>query len=217
MKQRKAFSLLELTVATVISSFVLVSMASIYTAANKHVLQSYRSDAIKNGVSLSMRAIRNVMAQATRIDLPVDDGTNTRLAVATNVDPSGCYPIANPSTINGAPTPEWHLFCVDTTNVNNYKLYYHHGLLKGSCACPANCVIPNYAATVCGSNGGMLLAQYLSLIDPVFSSRHGSVAGGTGVRVTLHSIWNTGGAVNRTQHPVDYELDGVFNAAMRAR
>lgn len=214
MKKRNAFTLLELSVATAISSFVMISMASIYTAANKHVFQSYRSDAVKGGVSLSMRAMRQVMAQATRIDQPANGSTGTRLAVASNVDAlTGCHPIATTSFDTDAPAPKWHLFCIDSSNPNNLRLYYHSGNISTSCGCPGPCFFNNPAnTTACGSAGGVLLGQYLTA-GSGFSRVAGSVPGPTAVRASIHSIWNSGGSVSPTQHAVDYSLDGVFSAA----
>ena len=53
MKKRDAFSLMEVLVATMIFSFVALSMISVYYAANRNVLQNFRADKLKADVAIS--------------------------------------------------------------------------------------------------------------------------------------------------------------------
>ena len=120
MKQRSAFTFMEVLVATMIFSFVALSMTSVYYAANKNVLQNMRADKVKSDVSTSMRAIAVVMAQATRIQTPAVEGESDDLVVMTNVESastSPCCPMVPTSYGNAtALEPRWYRFCVDTNN-----------------------------------------------------------------------------------------------------
>ena len=215
MKKYPGFTLIELVVAILISGFIAVALATIYSTANRHIFQNYRGNTIKSDVSLGMRAIRNVMAQATRIDQPLSNTSGTRLLVASNVDQlTGCYPIGpGPAT--------WHLFCTVTSG-SNIQLYYHTGVYPNTCACPGPvpppCVQGNPAvSTICGSFGGTLLTQFLNTTS-VFSrsSTLGDIPANDSlsVRVRLHSVWL---AANRgygsVQRDVDYALDTTFSVS----
>jgi prepilin-type N-terminal cleavage/methylation domain-containing protein len=203
MIKRRGFSLMELMVATLIFGFIAVSLATLYSTANRHVFQNYRSNTVKGNVSLGIRAIRNVMAQANRIDAPAYDNTGTRLAVGVNVNSDNCYPITNL-----APAATWHLFCTINTG-GNIQLYYHTGAYPA----PPACVAVNPANNVnCGAAGGVMLTQHLNTNIPnIFSRLRGDVLGSRLlVRVNLNSIWNATG-VNSTQRAVDYYLDSTFS------
>ena len=133
MKKRNAFTLMEVLVATMIFSFVALSMVSVYYAANRNVLQNFRSDKLKSDVSTAKRAIANVMAQATNIVLPGEGSSGDNLVVLSNVssDASPCCPMADPATL-GAPAPKWHRFCIDGSR----RLWYYTGEVSGCGGCP---------------------------------------------------------------------------------
>ena len=103
---RKAFTLIELLVATVIIAFMLLSLVAIYSTANNHLLQSYRSNTVKANLSGGVKAITTMVRVANRIDSPPPGGSGNKLALAVNVDQmSGCYPI------NPAEGTHWHYIC----------------------------------------------------------------------------------------------------------
>lgn len=215
MKKRFGFTLIELVVGILISGFIAVSLATIYSTANRHIFQNYRGNTVKSDVSLGMRAIRNVMAQATRIDQPVINNSGTRLLVASNVDQlTGCYPIGpGPAT--------WHLFCT-LTNGSNIQLYYHTGNYPNVCACPGPvpppCAQGNPAvSTICGSSGGTLLTQFLNTTS-VFSRSWAlddiPMNDSLSVRVKLRAIWSAQGrGYGSVQRDVDYALDSAFSVS----
>lgn len=240
MKQRPAFTLMEVLVATMIFSFVGLSMMSVYFAANRNVLQNFRSDKLKSDLSTSMHAISIVMSQATRIVSPGEESSGDNLLVMTNVE-SGtsnpCCPMVPASY--GAPAPAWYRFCVDSSN----QLWYYSGMVntEGGAACGGCPNLTNYklradgSAQTCGAPGynRMLLASHLVRTVPVFSrvsqpppltSADGMVSRKTDVthtrlihskhtiNVFLNTVWNAEGShVNDSQTPVDYTLEGFFS------
>ena len=121
MTQRNGFTLAELVIASLIFGFMITSLATIYSTANKHMFQQYRQNTIKSGASVAMKAIVSKLTAATRIDCPCLPSpapcpagcsgvtAGNILAFAVNVDQnSGCFPI---STLATAPfTPSWHRF-----------------------------------------------------------------------------------------------------------
>jgi type II secretory pathway pseudopilin PulG len=214
MKKRDGFSLVELTAATLISSFIAVSLATIFATANRQLFQNFRGNTIKADVSIGMHAIRNAMAIATRLDEPAINTTGSRLATASNVDQlTGCYPI---SDLDEA---RWSLFCTATTD-GNTRLYYYSGTYPAdsSCACPNDCATTNPAANIatCGSGGGTVLAQFLNT-EQVFS-RSWSMTDippddFLPVRVKLRAIWNPPTGLASTQRKEDYSLDSTFSVS----
>ena len=233
MKQRSAFTLMEVLVATMIFSFVALSMSSVYYAANKNVLQNIRSDKFKSDVSTSMHAISVVMAQATRIQSPAVDGESDDLVVMTNVESSStnpCCPMVPTSYGNATDlTPRWYRFCVDTSN----RLWYYTNTLGTCNGCPNTTgysftVNGSYTST-CGSTGNnrMLLATSLNRTVKLFSRKrqptpHNSTSGmakrasntahtriidnKNTINVFIRTVWNG----NATQTPVDYTLESFF-------
>ena len=217
MKRHSAFTLVELIVATMIFSFMSLSMLSIYYAANKHVFQNYRSDKVKADLSTAMRAVGSVLAQSTRIDSPAKYSSGNVLLTAANVESgsSPCYPMVSSSFDSSAPAPTWHMFCVTGGN-----LYYYSGNISYSSAnaCP-NPTVTSFsnpgAGVVCGSTGNnmMLLASNITTAQNIFSREITSVTRLTNpstVRVFLNTKWNTNRSVNATQNPVDHTLEGYF-------
>ena len=225
MKKRAGFTLTELIVATMISGFIAVSMITIYSTTNRHVFQNYRGNTVKSDAALGMRAIRNAMAQATRIEAPAQNSTGGQLLVIANMDKiTNCYPMAPAETVN------WYLFC--TVNVaGNVKLFFHSGTIAGACACPgsaavtpATCAAPNIVVN-CGANQSnvMQLTQFLNTSAPVFSRSWtlGDIPAGDNlsVRVRLRSVWTAAGRgsgaadavdFSATQRNVDTSLDSTF-------
>lgn len=235
MKQRSAFTLMEVLVATMIFSFVGLSMMSVYFAANRNVLQNFRSDKLKSDLSTSMHAMSVVLAQATRVVTPTEGSSGYDLLVMTNVE-SGtsnpCCPMV--PTSYGAPAPMWYRFCVDTTAK---KLWYYSGTVSTCNGCPN---LTNYAISAagstqsCGSPGynRMLLASNLVTTVPTFSRVQQPAPltslSGMAVRTTspthtrivnnkhtmsvyLNTVWNAAGShTNDTQTPVNYTLESFF-------
>jgi len=211
MKKRLGFTLIELTTAALISSFIAVAMATIYSTASNHIFQNYRGNKVKTDAALGMRAIRNAMAQATRIDEPAFNSTGERLSIAANVDQ-----LTGHSPLSPSDAATWHLFCTVTEPDGNIKLYYQFGAYPACNVLSAGAVPPicppNPAINeVCGA--GILLAQYLDT-DQVFSRRPADVSGSKSlVRVTLHSQWFAAiRGFGSNQRDIDYMLDTVFSA-----
>ncbi|MBI4802686.1 MAG: prepilin-type N-terminal cleavage/methylation domain-containing protein [Elusimicrobia bacterium] len=184
MTDRKGFTLAELLIAVLIFGFMISSLATIYSTANKHMFQQYRTNTIKSGAAVAMKDIVNNLMAANRIDCPCSSSSpcpagcpgtaaNT-LAFAVNVDQnSGCYPI---STLATAPfTPSWHYFCL-----SGRTLYHHTGTLAGGTGCPSavGCTSPtcfteaSYPA-FCGPGGGGTTVTQLSnmiTLDPLIGA-----------------------------------------------
>ncbi len=227
MNKRSGFTLTELVVATMISGFIAVSLITVYSTANRHVFQNYRGNTVKSDAAIGMRAIRNAMAQATRIDSPGENSTGNRLEVVSNVDSlTGCYPIYRDPDNRFYSPPSWYIFC--TVNVSgNTKLFYYSGTFGGSCACPGNpCAVPVIPNVNCGANGNnvMQLAQFLNTAVPVFSRSWSLLDVPNGdklsVRVQIHSVWQAAGRgttgtnaydFSTTQRDVDTSLDSTFS------
>ena len=55
--RRGGFTLIELIVATMISSFIALSLVTIYSTANRHVFQTSRANAVKADLSVAMKAL----------------------------------------------------------------------------------------------------------------------------------------------------------------
>lgn len=228
MKKRYAFTLVEVLVATMIFTFVSLSMMSVYFAANRHVLQNYRADKLKADLATAMRAITTVAAQATRIDSPAANAETNDLILATNIESGAtpCYPMVTSTNDAAAPTPTWYRFCwkqyVAPRDTNNGDLYFHYGTITGSVACPnstgAGFTNPGSGFTCGSGNNAMLLATEVTRTTNLFSrkihtatdAKPTRLMNNSTVRVYLNSKWNTGGTFNATQNPVDYTLEGYF-------
>lgn len=233
MKQRRAFTLVELILAVFIFSYMSASLATIYATTNRHMFQNYRKNVIKTGVLVSMRAIQNNLSLATRIDAPLDNNWGNVLAFATNVDQlSGCYPV-NQDSVNGnsalnipANPPAWHYFCVanDPMIPGTRSLYYHTANLPPGtpCGSPGASVWNGvYPVPSCGASlGGQRVTLLMQHVSPspamsgfLFSRRSadtGTNALGA-VRVNLRSFWDSAGrGFGSAARNVDFSLDTVI-------
>lgn len=216
MKQRRAFTLVELIIAVFIFSYIAASLATIYSTTNRHMFQNYRRNVIKTDVLISMRSIQAGLTQATRLDLPVQGGQNNVLAFATNVDQaSSCYPI------NNAQPAAWHYYCRgnDPLIPGSFNLYYHTAQLPGGTPCGStNPSVWNgvYPVPACGANiGGQTVTLMMRHVNPasgfMFSRRPADGIDAVGsVRVTLRSFWSAAGrGFGSSQRDVDFTLDSV--------
>ncbi len=219
MKTRGAFTLIEVMVAVLIFSYMIASLATIYSTSQRHFFQNYRSDVIKTGVVVAMKALQNTLPTATRIDWPARNARDTVLKFASNVDQlTGCYPInpALPST--------WYLFCLgnDASTPGYQSLYYYNGNVGGSsaataCGKAAPAIFnPNlyYAVPNCGGTpGATKLMQYAVPSAGYIFSRipaDGAAAPGA-VRVSLRSFWQaTAHSFGRAQHDVDFSMNTLL-------
>lgn len=179
MKQHAGFTLMEVLVSTMIFSFVGLSMISVYYAANRNVLQNFRSDKLKADVATSMRAIGSVMAQATSIVTPTEGGSGFNLVVMSNVESGTSYPccpmVPTDSPYYG-PAPKWYRFCVQTTDSAKQRgrLWYYSGNVSTCNGCPntASYSISRSGSTIaCGAKGNnrLLLASNIDMAVPIFS------------------------------------------------
>ena len=194
--KRAGFTLLELVVAMLIFGFMVTSLATIYSAANKHMFQNYRMNTFKSNASISMKVITTRLQEANRIDAPGLNASGAILAFAVNVDQmNGCYPI------NPAEPVTWHYFChsslVTADCPSGSCLYYHTGPIIGGVGCPGPAWVANYPVTFCGPGGSTvppstitLLASYIyPSVTPVLFSRQ-SIAGSDLVKISLRVRWD---------------------------
>ncbi|MDD2804586.1 MAG: type II secretion system protein [Elusimicrobiales bacterium] len=216
MKQRNAFTLVELIISVFIFSYIAASLATIYSTTNRHMFQNYRRNVIKTDVLVSMRAIQAGLTQATRLDLPAPGTQNNVLAFAFNVDQnSSCYPV------NGALTASWHYYCrgADPLIAGSWNLYHHTADLPAGTPCgnPAASVWNGvYPVPNCGANiGGQTVTLMMRHVSPpsgfMFSRRAVDGVDAVGaVRVTLRSFWSAAGrGFGASQRDVDFSLDSV--------
>ena len=54
---KKGFTLIELLIAILLFGFMAMSLATIYSTANKHMFQQYRHNAVKSAASVAMKDI----------------------------------------------------------------------------------------------------------------------------------------------------------------
>jgi len=217
MKKRSAFTLMELMVAILIFGFMSAAMASIYSTANRAMFQNYRGNFVKGGVTVSMRAINNVMAQATRIDSPLAGAKGNILSLAANVDQlTGCYPVKT-----GVPVVA-HYFCAEGSN-----FWYNSATVgaNGACACPPSGSLAGTCGNalpypaVCGSGGSGTWVQLMSssLYYPnndVFSRRSAEgVNDNMAVRVSVTGKWAPTGGLTTLQRNVNFTLQSTFSVS----
>ena len=222
---RKGFTLMELVLATLMFGFMMMSLASIYSTANRHMFQSYRQNIIKSNASTAMKTITVRLSEANRIDLPTTGLPGNALAFAVNVDQtSGCYPV------NPAITPTWHYFCyIPKAGANctpaDCLLYYHTANYTGPVGggCPSGGVtVPTYPLAFCGPGGGgavTLLASWVypdpASPNPTLFSRtrpFDATLGNTLVTISLRVLWDpalaaaAGRDFRTAAHPIDTTL-----------
>lgn len=215
---RKGFTLIELVLASLMFGFIMMSLASIYSTANKHMFQSYRQNTVKSTVSTAMKSITNSLAEANRIDLPAIGGDGDSLRFAVNVDQNGCYPI------NPALPVSWHEFCYapgKTAQCPSGNCLYHHtgavAVPGGNTGCPDGtawpAVYPVFSG-LCGNAVGTV-TQLAAFVEPpagtpIFS-RSGAL-GATVVNIRLRVLWDpaatavAGRDFRTTATPIDTTL-----------
>lgn len=222
MKQRSAFTLVELILAVFIFSYMSASLATIYATTNRHMFQNYRRNTIKTGVLVAMRAIQNNLSVATRIDSPADGGWGNVLAFATNVDQaSACFPV------NAAEPAAWHYFCLanDPLIPGSRSLYYHTANLPAGTPCGS--AAPStwsgvYPVPSCGANlGGQTITLLMQHVSPspamgsvLFSRRPADTGSNSlgAVRVNLRSFWSAAGrGFGSAARDVDFSLNTVIS------
>ena len=239
MQKRPGFTLAELILAVLIFSFMMTSLATIYSTSSRNMFQNYRGDVIKTNVGVAMRAVHNNLAVATRIDAPAAGDAGDILDFATNVDQiTGCYPVYNdPLKVND--DPAWHHFCIgpDPDPVLAAQgvrdLFYHTAPITGGTGCSSVApttwggVYPVPAGSCGQALGGptvLLLMQFASP-NPVFFSRRptetvlvngvAKVTQGVNeadtVRVMLRSWWRPlVRGFGKSQRDVDFTMDTVI-------
>jgi prepilin-type N-terminal cleavage/methylation domain-containing protein len=221
IKKCHGFTLVELIISVLIFSFMMASMATVYSTANRYMFQNYRGNVIKSSAGLSMKAIQSTLSTATRIDLPAYGNTGTVLAYAANVDQTtGCYPI---TTVAPA---AWYYFCVaaDPQDATVQDLYYHTGTIAGGtgCAAAAPTIWTLSYPPFCGCSGAGCGSSVMILMKNVTGvpfSRSG-VTSPDLVHVTLHSLWQAsarGFGQLGAQRDVDFTLDTVVKASVPAQ
>ena len=220
MKTRPGFTLAELLLAVIIFSFMMTSLATIYSTANRNMFQNYRANIVKTNVGIAMRAIQNTLVGATRLDTPIYGASGNILAFATNVDQNtGCYPVNTDASssrliqgvyLSAASPPAWHYFCVaqDATTPGVTALYYHTGLIPlGPPGTGCDSATPaiwdrngaNGYPAFCGFEGGGTVTLLMQIKDnsapvvipPLFSrSNADNVYEKDLVLVRLRSYWS---------------------------
>ncbi|MBI4655427.1 MAG: type II secretion system protein [Elusimicrobia bacterium] len=205
MKHQRAFTLVELIIATAIFSFVLIpSLVAIYSTASKHMFQNYRQNQMHNTLLVSMKAIQNALAGATRVDSPAINTNSDRLAFAENVDSvTGCYPIDSNSPVY------WHYFCISGT-----RFYYHRSNpIGGGGGCPQGGAFGNpYPSCGASTPVRMELANDWTLptLSVQFTRRSGMFDPDIGLVVTEPDLveirlgvnWQPTGGYRATARPV---------------
>ncbi|MEW5951736.1 MAG: prepilin-type N-terminal cleavage/methylation domain-containing protein [Elusimicrobia bacterium] len=229
MKKRKAFTLVEMMVALVIFSFMLMSMSSIYITAEKHMFQNYRHDRMRTSLTSAMKFLKTTMAQASRIDSPVFGNNSNILAFASNVDPNGCYPIDGV-----AANSRWHYFCMTncpagyTGITPGYGtpqcLYYHTQAIAGGGGCPGGAAWNPGGAypLTCGiqTRGA---GETVTLLMPFVAtppnapnflfSRSGTLERNT-VRAAIRLWWTPPVSLQNVSRPLDTTMETYLSANM---
>lgn len=217
MTKRAGFTLVELIIAVFIFGYMAASLSTIYATSHRHMFQNYRSNTIKTGALVSMRAIQNNIVPATRVDSPGPGAQSNILAFAVNVDQmSSCYPI------NSAMNASWHYFCLanDSSTPGFRSLYYHTGNLPGGNPCTSSTPSiwnGSYPVARCGSSGGTItkLSQFITTPatgGSLFSRRTADGVNDTGsVRVRLRAFWPAASrGLGSAQRDLDFSLDTVL-------
>lgn len=223
-KFRRAFTLTELLISSLIFGFMLLSMATIYSTANKHLFQNYRQNALKTSALIGLQSITARLQEANRIDLPAPNTAGNSLAFAVNIDQlTGCYPINSKPT---APAATWHVFChapaVNGACPFGNCLWHHSGTKGGGGGCPNApfwAGLGSYPAIVCGVSGGNSIVQLASNIDvttPIFSRRAADNVIGTDiVKVMLHVLWDPAVVVAGDYRSTGQKVDTTYTTAIR--
>ncbi|OGR41395.1 MAG: hypothetical protein A2X35_10315 [Elusimicrobia bacterium GWA2_61_42] len=210
-KYRRAFTLAELLIATIIFGFMMTSMAGIYSTANKHMFQNYRQNTIKSSALVAMKTITSRLQEANRIDVPAPNASGNTLAFAINVDQlNGCY------RINSQVVPTWHYVClapaINIACPYGNCLYYHTGDIAGGGGCPAGPFwsVGSYPVGACGQAvAGQTVTQLSAHVIPVtslFSRTAADVAGKPVVKVRMRVFWDP--ATNFTPGTRDFRTAG---------
>jgi len=226
LKFRKGFTLAELVIATLIFGFMIISLALIYSSANKHLFQSYRMNTFKSNASIAMKSITARLQEANRIDAPGLGASGAILAFAVNIDQlSGCYPV------NPAEPASWHYFCHAASITNECPsgscMYYHTGTIIAPVgnSCPNGPVLwmaTDYPVPACGGPYGtvtLLSSDIFPTTSPELFSRRSidGIAGSALVNISLRVRWdpaanNTAGHDFRT---TDKLIDTTLNTTVR--
>ncbi len=224
MNKRKGFTLIELMVAIIIFSFMIMSMTAMYITAEKHMFQNLRYDKLRTSLTTAVKFIKLTSSQGTRIDSPSVGGSSGSLAFASNVDSrTGCYPI-NPSV-----QARWHYICAVACPASlGYQpgaqcLYYHTQPISGGGGCPYGAAW-NAAGSYpirCGvqtrgaSEQVTLLMPYVAIPSsaPNIFSRAGLEL--NVVRAAIRVRWIPPASLSSVSRPVDTTLETYlsFNIA----
>jgi len=220
------FTLIEMMISILIFGFMMMSMAAVYSTANKHMFQNYRQNRFKTQLTVAMKLIKNRFITATRIDTPsLTSSSGNILAFASNIDSNtGCYPIDNTQT------PAWHYFCVTSCPASYLYpagtpcLYYHTAPVNGGGTCPAGPAwVPgnNYPIS-CGavSRAGETVAVIADNIRNLNANYlfYRSMTERNSVRVNMRVFWTppagAGYDLKRAARPVESTLDTYLSANM---
>lgn len=193
--KRAGFTLAELVVATLIFGFMVASLATIYSTANKHMFQNYRMNTFKSSASVAMKAITTRLQAANRIDAPGPNASGSNLAFAVNVDQNGCYPV------NSGEVSSWHYFCrsgvIPGECPQGNCLYYHTGTIAGGAGCPggaawaASYPVPSCGCAGCGTVTQLVSSVYPGATPPLFSRLNGDVNMALNlVKIRLRIYWD---------------------------
>ncbi len=190
IKEREGFTLIELLIVAIIFAMMSMSLAAIYSTANRHMFQGYRQNTIKSSASLAMKAISTRLDEATRIDSPPASSGGNELAFASNVDRlTGCYPV------NPAEPVYWYKFCMAQCQQGNC-LYYHTGELPvvGGGKCPGGQFFNTTVYPACGSGTAMQLAAFVQAPAGESLFSRNNALGDTLVSISLRVLWDPAAA-----------------------
>jgi Tfp pilus assembly protein PilV len=217
LKTREGFNLVELVIATLLFGFMMMSLATIYSTANKHMFQNYRQNTVKSNASMAIKTITARLFEANKIDVPAIGASGNILRFADNVDQtSNCYPINN--AVTTVPPVSWHEFCLYSAAPNYTTpgvacpsgscLYYHTGSIPVNNVTNPGCpdgpawsgVYPNSPPGLCGvalaGTTVTLLASFVYVpAGGAIFSRTGP-AGNTVVNISMRIKWDPADPAN---------------------
>ena len=218
MRKHSAFTLVEVLIAVMMSAYIALAMAAIYSTASRHMFQDYRSNIVKGNLGVAMRAINNAVTQSNRIDAPAPGTSGFTLAVVANMDQlSNCAPI-----MAGQPVLV-HYFCINAAaGITSLNYYYRTVNPPAACACPTTALAVGacnvtYPPTCAGPTPNwtyIKLADNMDTSASMFSRVAGDyVNDNMSVGVNLRSIWTPTLGLATTQRKVDFNLKSIYSVS----
>jgi|GEM_PF-3988119 len=150
MKNKKGFTLIEVTVAMMIFGVAIVALAGVWTAAQRYMTHSFKENYYKNTVTVAIKSmIDSDLSGVTRVDRYSPD----TLAAAKNIESdtstvAGCHPL-----VSGQPQ-QWYYYCLadatvdPVTGLKVRKLFLTRGTVSiPDSGCPSTNTANNWTIT----------------------------------------------------------------------